>query len=64
VDLADARWDFFQAATIVLMLVVTSALFPYSKTMFLAFDVWVRPPTQENFIVPHEETRVVGPNRR
>jgi hypothetical protein len=52
-------WDLFQATTIVLMLVVPFAFFPYSKTLFLAFDLWVRPPTEEDFIVPHEEARVV-----
>jgi len=48
-------WDLLQATTIVLMLVVPFAFFPYSKTLFLAFDLMVRPPTEEDFIVPHEE---------
>jgi uncharacterized protein (DUF983 family) len=48
-------WELFQATTIALMLIVPFAFFPYSKTLFLAFDLWVRPPTEEDFMVPHEE---------
>src|SRR5262249_25020125 len=33
--------------------------FPYSKTLFLAFDLLVRPPTDEDFAVPHEGARRV-----
>jgi hypothetical protein len=43
--------------TTVLMLVVPFAFFPYSKTLFLAFDLWVRPATEEDFAAPHEEAR-------
>jgi hypothetical protein len=39
------------------MLVVPIAFFPYSKTLFLAFDLLVRPPCEEDFVVPHEEAR-------
>jgi uncharacterized protein (DUF983 family) len=52
-------WDLFQIATIVLMLIVPVAFFPYSKTLFLAFDLLVRPPSEEDFILPHEEARQV-----
>ena len=45
--------------SVVLMLVVPVAFFPYSKTLFLAFDLLVRPPTEEDFTVPHEEARNV-----
>jgi len=48
-------WDLFQITTIALMLIVPFAFFPYSKTLFLAFDLWVRPPSEEDFAVPHEE---------
>jgi hypothetical protein len=51
-------WELFQATTIALMLVVPFAFFPYSKTLFLAFDLLVRPPTEEDFVLPHEEARV------
>jgi uncharacterized protein (DUF983 family) len=47
-------WELFQATTLALMLVVPIAFFPYSKTLFLAFDLWVRPATEEDFVVPHE----------
>jgi uncharacterized protein (DUF983 family) len=51
-------WGFFQVSTIVLMLIVPFAFFPYSKTLFLAFDMMVRPPAEEDFFLPHEEARV------
>jgi uncharacterized protein (DUF983 family) len=51
-------WELFQATTVVLMLLVPVAFFPYSKTFFLAFDLLVRPPTEEDFVLPHEEARV------
>jgi hypothetical protein len=43
--------------TIALMAIVPFAFFPFSKTLFLAFDLWVRPPTEADFIVPHEAAR-------
>jgi hypothetical protein len=51
----DPPWQLVQATTLALMLVVPVAFFPYSKTLFLAFDLMVRPPTEEDFAVPHEE---------
>ena len=50
-------WGLFQATTIALMLIVPVAFFPYSKTLFLAFDLLVRPPTEEDFVLPHEDAR-------
>jgi hypothetical protein len=50
-------WELFQATTLGLMLVVPIIFFPYSKTLFLAFDLLVRPPSEEDFLVPHEEAR-------
>jgi prepilin signal peptidase PulO-like enzyme (type II secretory pathway) len=50
-------WEFFQVSTIVLMVVFPFLFFPFSKTLFLAFDLWVRPATDEDFVVPHEEAR-------
>lgn len=50
-------WAFFQISTLILMLIVPFAFFPYSKTLFLAFDLFVRPPDEEDFILPHEEAR-------
>lgn len=51
------RWGLLQASTIVLMAVLPWVLFPYSKTLFLAFDLWVRPPSDTDFAVPHERPR-------
>ena len=50
-------WAFLQVSTLTLMLIVPVAFFPYSKTLFLAFDLLVRPPEEEDFILPHEEAR-------
>jgi hypothetical protein len=50
-------WGFFQVSTIVLMVVSPFVFFPFSKTLFLAFDLMVRPPTEEDFHAPHEEAR-------
>jgi hypothetical protein len=47
----------FHLGTIALMLVTPFACFPFSKTLFLAFDLWIRPPTEQDFIVPHETAR-------
>jgi hypothetical protein len=55
----DPPWGLFQATTIALMLVIPFAFFPFSKTLFLAFDLWMRPPTEADFVVPHEEARTV-----
>ena len=50
-------WGVFQIWTVVLMLVSPFAFFPFSKTLFLAFDLLIRPPTEEDFSAPHEEAR-------
>lgn len=52
-------WGLLHVATIGLMLVVPFVCFPWSKTLFLAFDLLVRPPTDEDFAAPHEEARRV-----
>jgi uncharacterized protein (DUF983 family) len=52
-------WGLFQATTLILMLLVPIGFFPYSKTLFLAFDLLVRPPSEDDFLVPHEEARNV-----
>ena len=36
-------WDLFQAGSVALMLVTPFAFFPWSKTLFLAFDLLFRP---------------------
>ncbi len=50
-------WRFFHFGTIVLMAILPFAFFPFSKTLFLAFDLWVRPPTEADFTMPHEAAR-------
>jgi hypothetical protein len=50
-------WGAFQIWTVVLMLISPFAFFPFSKTLFLAFDLLVRPPTEEDFAAPHEAAR-------
>ena len=50
-------WGIFQITTAAIMVIFPILFFPYSKTLFLAFDLLVRPPTDEDFVVPHEEAR-------
>ena len=50
-------WELLQAGSVFLMVLTPFAFFPWSKTLFLAFDLLVRPPTEEDFAVPHEESR-------
>jgi uncharacterized protein (DUF983 family) len=53
----DPPWDVFQVTTVILMVVFPFAFFPFSKTLFLAFDLLVRPPGDEDFAAPHEQAR-------
>ena len=57
VDVAQPAVGLLQITTVLLMVVFPVFFFPYSKTLFLAFDLLVRPPTEEDFAVPHEEAR-------
>jgi hypothetical protein len=50
-------WTVLQVVTVVLMAVSPFLCFPFSKTLFLAFDLLVRPPGEEDFALPHEEAR-------
>ena len=50
----DPPWQIFQIGTAALMLVTPIACFPFSRTLFVAFDLWVRPATPEDFAAPHE----------
>ncbi len=47
-------WELFQITTVVLMAVFPVVFFPFSKTLFLAFDLLMRPPDEEDFVAPHE----------
>ena len=50
-------WLALHVVTIVLMAISPFVCFPFSKTLFLAFDLLVRPPSEEDFALPHEEAR-------
>ena len=56
-------WDLFQVGSVVLMLVTPFAFFPWSKTLFLAFDLLVRPPDEHDFAAPHEDSHRLGGTR-
>ena len=56
----DPPWELLQVGSVVLMVVTPFAFFPWSKTLFLAFDLLVRPPDEEDFAAPHEEPRRLG----
>lgn len=47
--LPDAPWDLLQYGGPVLMIVFPVFFYPFSKTLFLAFDLTFRPPTAEDF---------------
>lgn len=47
-------WRFLHLTTIALMVATPVAFFRWSKTLFLAFDLWVRPATDEDFAAPAE----------
>ena len=47
-------WGIFQISTVVLMAVFPIVFFPFSKTLFLAFDLLMRPPDEHDFAAPHE----------
>jgi uncharacterized protein (DUF983 family) len=53
----DPPWDTLQWQITVLMVLFPVAFFPFSKTFFLAFDLLVRPPTDEDFAAPREPSR-------
>lgn len=52
----DPPWDVLQISTAVLMVLFPIFFFPYSKTLFLAFDLLMRPPDEPDFFAPHEES--------
>ncbi len=53
----DPPWGLFQATTVALMVAVPVLFFPFSKTLFLAFDLLIRPPSEDDFAAPHEPSR-------
>jgi hypothetical protein len=60
----DPPWGLFQITLIALMLVFPFLFFPFSKTLFLAFDLLVRPPEEADFAAPHEDSPVRRGSRR
>src|SRR4029078_12101691 len=50
-------WGLFQVTTIMLMVIFPCVFFPFSKTLFLPFDLLVRPPEPHEFDAPHEPSR-------
>jgi hypothetical protein len=56
-------WDLLQAGVWVLMLGTPFLFFPWSKTLFLAFDVLVRPPTVEDYAAPAERAWRTRPGK-
>lgn len=50
-------WSRLQGETVGLMLATPIIFFPFSKTLFLAFDLWVRPATDDDFSAPKEPQR-------
>jgi hypothetical protein len=42
-------WDLLLYGGVLLMLVVPAVFYPFSKTLFLAFDLTFRPPMPEDF---------------
>ncbi len=50
-------WGLFQLTTAIIMVIFPIFFYPYSKTLFLAFDLLIRPAAEEDFVVPHEEAR-------
>ena len=53
-------WLFFLVTTLALMLAVPLAGFPFSRTLFLALDLWIRPATEADFALPHEPSGTAG----
>lgn len=50
----DPPWTLLWASTIALMGAVPFLAFPWSRTLFLAFDLIIRPANSEDFALPHE----------
>ena len=43
----DPPWGLIEAGEIGLMIVLPLFFYPFSKTLFLALDLWVRPPSRD-----------------
>lgn len=47
-------WNLIEVGVVVIVLGAPLACFPWSRTLFLAFDLWVRPATDDDYALPHE----------
>ncbi|HEX5387491.1 MAG TPA: DUF983 domain-containing protein [Gemmatimonadales bacterium] len=47
-------WQGLQIASLVAMGTSPFLIYPFSHTLFLAFDILCRPPSPEDFAAPHE----------
>jgi hypothetical protein len=47
--LPDVPWDVLQYGGPALMIIFPIFFYPFSKTIFLAFDLFFRPPTRQDF---------------
>lgn len=52
-------WDVIEWALAAAMVVCPFVLYPWSHTLFLAFDLLMRPPAAEDFEAPREPSPVV-----
>jgi uncharacterized protein (DUF983 family) len=52
----DIPWAFLHVTTFAWMLGTPFVFYPFSKTLFLAFDLLVRPPEPEDFRLPEERS--------
>ena len=57
----DVPWDFLQYGGVVLMVLAPVALFPFSKTIWMAFDLMLRPPTSAEFHTTRNSAPPGGP---
>lgn len=50
VTLPEPPWDLLQYGGMALVLILPLVFYPFSKTLFLAFDLVFRPPAPEDFV--------------
>jgi hypothetical protein len=57
-------WEAIEWTLAAAMVVFPFLLYPWSHTLFLAFDLLMRPPTAEDFAAPPEPSPAVPRRRR
>jgi hypothetical protein len=60
----DIPWAFLNVTTFAWMLGTPFVFYPFSKTLFLALDLVVRPPEAEDFRLPEERVPERRPRER